>query len=429
MTAARGTPRADAARGAGRRGLLGSLALVAGGLVALLPRGACPACVAAYGGFLSALGVGATARGRVLAPLTVALLLGGVAGVAFSARRHGRRGPLWATVAGSAAVLAGRFAWNVPRLVYAGAALLLLAAAWNLRLRRAPVRLRLRRPAARLALAFALAAAGASPADARAQGHGPAYGLSTPTLGRGGWSLDVSAMGRAVAGSEMAMLRALVSYGITEDLQVSVSLPMPLRVPEGFPTARGMSRMPTTPDVEILLAWRLHREETGVGARFESTAYAGADYPTDEVRAGVRTAPGLVAALVTGYASRAAYLWAGALGRRYMTPVGPTADRPGDVAMYSLVVGYRPPAFRRDWPHPDWRVFVEVFGELAGRDRVGGGARPDTGGHRLFVAPTVLGLYGAWGISGGPAFPVLQRLNGVQPRETLRLVVNATFWF
>ena len=29
-----------------------------------------------------------------------------------------------------------------------------------------------------------------------AQGHGPVYGLSTPTLGRGGWSLDVAGMGR-----------------------------------------------------------------------------------------------------------------------------------------------------------------------------------------------------------------------------------------
>src|SRR5919197_2547189 len=81
-----------------------------------------------------------------------------------------------------------------------------------------------------------------------AQGHGPIYGLSTPTLGKGGWSVDATAMGRVVGGTEMAMLRPMVSYGITEDIQMAVSLPMPLYVPQGLPQARAKTRMPATPD-------------------------------------------------------------------------------------------------------------------------------------------------------------------------------------
>jgi len=277
-----------------------------------------------------------------------------------------------------------------------------------------------------LALALAVAISGSV---AAAQGHGPAYGLSTPTLGKSTWSLDIGVMERRVAGTHMVMMRPMLTYGITEDLQVSASFPMPLYLPQGLPHAHGMSRMPTNPDLEFLVGWRFHRQGTAVGSRFESTTYVGFDYPTDAVRAGARTAPGLYGALVTGYASRSWYGWVGGLYRRYMTPIGPTADHVGDVAMYSAVVGYRPPAFQRDYPHPDWRVFVEAVGEYVARDMIGGVDQPNTGGHQIFVGPTVLGLYGSWGISGGPVFPVYQRMNGTQPRDKLRLIVISTFWF
>lgn len=262
-----------------------------------------------------------------------------------------------------------------------------------------------------------------------AQGHGPIYGLSTPTLGKGGWSLDVGLMGRWIGTKPAAMLRPLLSYGITEDLQVSGSVPMTLYLQQGQPSAHGTSRMPTSPDIEFLLGWRFHRQATGVGRRFESTAYLGLDYPTDAVRAGARTAPGLYGALVTGYASRTAYLWAGGLYRRYMTATGATADHPGDVMMYSLVLGYRPSVFRREYSHPDWRAFLEAFGEYSARDVIGGAEQRNTGGHQIFVGPTVLGLFGSWGISGGPAVAVYRRMHGAQPRERLRLVINTTFWF
>ncbi|MGH7519029.1 MAG: hypothetical protein ACREOC_16455 [Gemmatimonadales bacterium] len=279
------------------------------------------------------------------------------------------------------------------------------------------------------ALVFLLLARAAGAADTAAQSHGPAYGLSTPTLGRGGWSLDVGVMDRVVGDKQMAMTRPMLSYGITEDLQVSVSLPMPLYVPQGLPHGRSTARMPTNPDIEILVGWRFHRRGTDIGSRFESTTYFGFDYPTDPIRAGARTYPGLYAAAVTGYASRTVYAWVGGLYRRYMSPVGPTADHLGDLAMYSLVVGYRPPPFQRDFPNPDWRVFIEAVGEYSARDAIAGVEQANTGGHQIFVGPTLLGLYGSWGISGGPVFPVYRRLNGSQPGDKVRVIVNTTFWF
>lgn len=277
-----------------------------------------------------------------------------------------------------------------------------------------------------LAVLLALALA---PGAVRAQAHGPNFGLATPTLGRGAWSLDIATMSRVVGGTQMAMLRPMLSYGITEDLQTSASFPMPLYVPQGLPPAHSMARMPTNPDIEFMLGWRFHRRGTDVGKRLESTAFVGFDYPTDAVRGGVRTSPGLYGALVTGYASRSVYAWVGGLYRRYMSPVGDSTDHPGDVLMYSLVLGYRPPAFRKDYPHPDWRLFLEAVGEYVGKDLVAGNERPNSGSHQILMGPTVLGLYGWWGISGGPVFPVYRQENGSQPRERMRLIVNTTFWF
>ncbi len=264
------------------------------------------------------------------------------------------------------------------------------------------------------------------PVAVAAQGHGPAYGLSTPTLGRGGWSIDMALMGRFVGTTQGVMLRPMLSYGVTADLQVSGSIPVPIDVPPDLPAARGMSRMPTTRDAEVLVAWRFHRQAPGVGSRFESTAYVGVDLPLDDRRRGVETAPGLVGGLVTGYASRPLYFWLGGL-RRQSRRTG--NDRLGHVTLYSAVMGLRPAALRRDYPEPDWRVFVEVLGEHVTRTMADGVSLPNTGGHQVFIGPTLLGLFGSWGVSGGPALAVVRAMNGTQPRETVRFIVNFTHWF
>lgn len=264
--------------------------------------------------------------------------------------------------------------------------------------------------------------------NAAAQGHGPVYALSTPTLRRGGWTLDVGVMGQAMDGHEMAMVRPMVSYGVTEDVQISASAPVRLRTSAGMMPARIATRMPGTSDLELGVGWRFQKRELGVGSRFESTAFAMVEYPTEATRMGLQTSPGLAGAVVTGYASRSGYAWIGGLYRRYVA-TGDAPDRPGDLTMYSAVVGYRPPAFQREYPHADWRLFVELIGEITARDVAQGSPRPASGGHRVFVGPTVLGLFGAWGVSGGPLFPVYQGLNGVQPRDRVRLAIDLIFWW
>lgn len=265
--------------------------------------------------------------------------------------------------------------------------------------------------------------------NGNAAGHGPLFGLATPTLSQGGWSLDWAIMWRNVEGESIIMTRPMIGYGITEDLLLSVSLPMPIRSLPGFAASRAMAMMPGAPDIEFLLGWRFHRQAVEIGARFESTAYLGFDYPTDNARNSIPTYPGLFGGLVTGYASRSIYFWGSVQGQRYMSPAGDNANNLGDQFMYSLVIGYRPPFFREDYPRPDWRIFLELSGGIRGKDKLDGVLQLNTGGHQIFLAPTLLGLYGAWGISFGPAFAVYRDLNGAQATESLRIAVNCTYWF
>jgi hypothetical protein len=63
------------------------------------------------------------------------------------------------------------------------------------------------------------------PRAALANGHGPVFGLSTPTNVEDGWSLDTSFMGTGGGAGSGSMFRTMLAYGITPDLQVSLSVP------------------------------------------------------------------------------------------------------------------------------------------------------------------------------------------------------------
>lgn len=124
----------------GRSRIVRTLSVVPGAVLALLPSATCPACWGAYGALLASVGLGFFITDRVLAPLIIAALVVGIVAVAWTTKSHRRYGPLVLTVAGSAAIAAGRLVWNVPVLVYGGGAIVLAASIWNLWLKRpAPV--------------------------------------------------------------------------------------------------------------------------------------------------------------------------------------------------------------------------------------------------------------------------------------------------
>src|SRR5207244_4329268 len=93
----------------------------------------------------------------------------------------------------------------------------------------------------------------------RASGHGPLFGAATPTLGRDGWSLDQAwAIRAADDGSHEQMLKTMISYGITENLQVSGSVPLALGG-GNLASARSMSMMSGGREFETLFGYRFQR--------------------------------------------------------------------------------------------------------------------------------------------------------------------------
>ncbi|MGH8130817.1 MAG: hypothetical protein ACRES3_08190, partial [Steroidobacteraceae bacterium] len=74
-------------------------------------------------------------------------------------------------------------------------------------------------------LPMALVAA-VMPLALRAEGHGPAFGLATPTLARGQWSSDTAAMRVEGGMGASTRFRQMLGYGVTEDLQVNLAFPL-----------------------------------------------------------------------------------------------------------------------------------------------------------------------------------------------------------
>jgi hypothetical protein len=277
----------------------------------------------------------------------------------------------------------------------------------------------------RTVIALVLTAVALS-ARVQASGHGPVFGGATPTLGKGAWQFDQAWMGRTTDEVMEQTLRSMISFGITERVQVSTSVPIPLTTGTQPPMGRMTATMSDAPNLEITGGWRFHARPVGHGARLESTLYVGGSLPTAGERGGIRSSPAVSLAAASGYASRVHYFWAAAgYEKRYARG----GDQWGDVGYYSLVYGYRPPALRLDYPRPDLRFFVEAQGEMNARARAGGLDDPDTGGRIVLVGPTTLLLYKQYGLSGGVLFPVYQRVNGAQSREHYRVVVNATYFF
>jgi hypothetical protein len=260
-----------------------------------------------------------------------------------------------------------------------------------------------------------------------AEGHGPIFGLATPTLGKGQWSSDTGFMRMETNAAETWRAREMLGYGITEDLQVTFTAPVGNR--DALPSmvnARAGAMMGASDAVEASLLWRFHRVAPAVGMRRESSLLLGVADGAELGRTGMEIGPTLHAAIVTGFASRTTYWWLGAGAQR---DVGQDRVQQGTLTYATAVFGWRPPVFRGDYPKPDWRLFIETVAERAERDRMNGVTLENSGGTRWLAGPSVLGLFGKWGVSAGVLLPIDEHLNGVQPDTKYRAKVVFTYWF
>jgi len=173
-------------------------------------------------------------------------------------------------------------------------------------------------------------------------GHGPVFTLATPTLGQGELSFDM--MGMSVReGEDGWMLRQNWHYGLTEDVQLNLSIPTTLKAIPNAPQGRLGTLMGTYGDIEASGLIRFFKTYPGVGKRFESTLLLSGTVPAEDRRGGLHVGPSLHAGVVTGYASRTVYGWAGGGYQHYFTQHG---NRLGSITYVTGVIGYRPPVFQ-----------------------------------------------------------------------------------
>jgi hypothetical protein len=283
-------------------------------------------------------------------------------------------------------------------------------------------------------------------------GHGPAFGYSTATLGLGDMSFETTVMWR----DGVTMLGPRLSYGLKENLQISFSSPVHLEHGND-PTGRFTAMMPGESEAEGLLGWRFYHASTGIGTRNEATLYAGASTLTQELpRAdgpALRRQPGVYAALAAGHVSRNYDLWVGAGYQLYGRWSSGINDHYGNSLLTSFVAGWRPSFLNGDYPKPDLRFFWETTGEIVGhsqRDATGstgsgghGGpptpppppnssgivVLPNSGGTGVFSGPTFLCTYRSVAFQGGVLFAAWDRPNGTQSRERFRAVVGVSYYF
>jgi hypothetical protein len=258
--------------------------------------------------------------------------------------------------------------------------------------------------------------------------HGPVFGLATPTNPKGGWSFDLGMNGRSGTGGTTSTLEAELSYGITQNVKLAVSGPVVIR-PDPYPRSSVTANTPISGDFSALTWWRFQRKDLA-GKRVESTAVAGVLVPGPQGETGLYRAlnsrPGYLAGAVTGIASRSQYVWLGATYQRYASSQG---DRRPDLLSYTAVYGYRPLAWRTDYPRWDWRVFGEFTGERTGSLQRQSLEVPGSQAQQLFLGPSVLGVYRAIGIEAGIQFPVYRNAGPLYPQERYRFAINFAYFF
>src|SRR4051812_3225153 len=106
-----------------------------------------------------------------------------------------------------------------------------------------------------------------------ASGHGPVFGLATPTNSEGETSIDVGANSRVGSEGSDVSLRTMVTYGFTPHLQISIA------APGNFSTANLPPSASMGGDLSGTIGWRFHHRGPAVGKRFETTLFSGVVLP------------------------------------------------------------------------------------------------------------------------------------------------------
>lgn len=115
----------------------------------------------------------------------------------------------------------------------------------------------------------------------------------------------------------------------------------------------------------------------------------------------------------------------------YRINTGNDGFEAGDVFSYSAAVGFRfVPWVYGSLTDQTVVAYLELNGEVAGRDRMDGAKNLDSGGHVLFLSPDLQWIPTPWLLfEGSVQIPVLQALNGTQLEHETRFQMGTRVRF
>ena len=255
--------------------------------------------------------------------------------------------------------------------------------------------------------------------NAHASGHGPLFALSTPTNAAGQWSLDFATLTIRDQDNTGAVFRNILSYGITDAVMVSVSVP--------FLAGQTESLTPALGSYEAFVTWRLQKNNLGIAERYESIVFGGVLYPADQFGAlsVIEKTPGVLIGGATGWVSRKHYIWGGMSYTAFQEKDG---DKRPNLFFYSLAWGYRPDSWRKDYPAWDWRIFIEATGEKFGDLQFDNFIATDSDEHQIMIGPAVLGQYKWLAVEAGFQVAVY-RNTGLDTGERFRVGITGVLYF
>jgi len=103
----------------------------------------------------------------------------------------------------------------------------------------------------------------------------------------------------------------------------------------------------------------------------------------------------------------------------------------GNVFSYDVALGLRfMPWVYRSLTDQSLILYLEVNGQVAAEDRLGGNNNPNSGGHLLFLSPDLQWIPTPWLLfEGSVQFPVVQDLDGTQLKYDTRFQIGTRFRF
>lgn len=260
--------------------------------------------------------------------------------------------------------------------------------------------------------------------------HQPVFSPRPETGWEGAFTAETWWWHEKMGNQKKEMLIPSLGYTFKQFLAAQVTMPVYTKAEDGSARSQGLG------DLECEVKWRVFKKDLP-GKKFQISLAGGAKLPTNRrsknPSLSFRTlgfAPtgastfGIYGTQTAAYESIHWYLFE---RLTYLANIKRHRIDKGNEFTCSLAITYRPRAPR--FGKPDWAFLIESDSVVQTRDTVNGSTVMNSGGHVIFLGPSFgLGIKYMF-LRAGIQVPIVNNMNGNQPRPDFRSAVIFTLAF